>query len=125
MKLVTVETKDLAGRALDWAVAEHVSGMLMTGTTPFDRLGDYAPSTKWAQGGPVLEMCKVEIAYFGGKARACIQEVTKHSEVYTTSAYTAFYAELDGTLLVAMRAAVQKVAGSRVSVPAELLGVFV
>ena len=125
MKLITIETKDLIGRALDWAVAEHVTGMFMTGASPLDRLGDYAPSTNWAYGGFVLEMCKVEIAYFGGKVRACLQEVTKHSDVYTTSAYTSFYAEPDGTLLVAMRAAVQKVAGSRVSVPAELLGVFV
>lgn len=49
-----VKTNELSGRALDWAVAKcegykpHAAASLVI-------LGSFAPSTDWAQGGPIIE----------------------------------------------------------------------
>ena len=134
MKLVPVETKDLIGCALDWAVGEAVDewveepyhmrrsdGRIWSNNHSYG----YCPSTDWKQGGPLIHQHRVEIAYFGEQVRACVQVVTKHSDIYTTPVYILFYGDPAATLVVAMRAVVQKVLGSTVSVPTELMEVAV
>ena len=68
-----MKTSNLTGAALDWAVAKCEGVALLD---PHDNkwelcwtlLGDdsgeyYAPSTNWAQGGPIIEREKIAIGY--------------------------------------------------------------
>lgn len=53
-----MKTSELAGAALDWAVAkcEGVEGYVFKdGTIGQVVLSNYKPSTDWAQGGPIIE----------------------------------------------------------------------
>jgi hypothetical protein len=80
--MVAIQTQDLIGAALDWAVAKAeglldldiflgnkmVCKAVVLGVEPprsFDmRAGlDYRPSTAWAQGGPIIEREKIDTAY--------------------------------------------------------------
>ena len=61
--MATVNTSELTGPALDWAVAkcenlevEHINDGItkfLLRLAPFT--GRYSPSTDWAQGGPIIE----------------------------------------------------------------------
>lgn len=60
MTLVEVKTAELIGPALDWAVAtiesetEHVQFSALPSSQHY-----YAPSRKWAQGGPLIEKHRI------------------------------------------------------------------
>lgn len=56
MTTTTIPTSDLTGAALDWAVAKA------NGIDLDSSLGDYLPSTDWAQGGPIIEREGIETA---------------------------------------------------------------
>ena len=50
-----VKTSELSGAALDWAVARCEGIKLNEGNTLSNDCDVYAPSTDWAQGGPIIE----------------------------------------------------------------------
>ena len=56
-----MKTSELTGPALDWAVAkcEGYVGVALQERTKTDW---YAPSTEWAQGGPIIEREAISIA---------------------------------------------------------------
>ena|SRR3990167_8850506 len=54
--MVEVKTSDLIGSALDWAVANYVTGVLLAiPCPPIDALAGYSPSTDWKHGGPLFD----------------------------------------------------------------------
>lgn len=59
-----VKVSDLSGVALDWAVCECI-GMVFDQHGGYDPIGTYheptAPSSMWAQGGPIIEREEIEI----------------------------------------------------------------
>ena len=65
-----VNTCDLIGVALDWAVAKCEGYKIQysaNGTCIFVNAGDgyecFSPSTDWSQGGPIIEMERITINY--------------------------------------------------------------
>lgn len=72
-----IKTADLTGRALDWAVASlegatylHTDGIVwhftLNGRPKVLHLGwardlAYSPSTAWAQGGPLIELGRIDL----------------------------------------------------------------
>lgn len=67
-----MKTSELTGSALDWAVAKCVNptyGMVQTHQDSKDRwhvklhgeIGNYAPSTNWAQGGPIIDQENITV----------------------------------------------------------------
>lgn len=53
---VKLKTAELTGAALDWAVAQiEGQGFYRTTDPDLDRPYNYAPSTDWSQGGPIIE----------------------------------------------------------------------
>jgi hypothetical protein len=61
-----MKTSELAGAALDWAVAkcegfDPETLNTKTGVVYSLRYGVYRPSTDWAQGGPIIEREKINI----------------------------------------------------------------
>jgi len=107
-QMIEVKTENLAGLALDWAVAQienfpvqysrrlglHCASVLRVSAEPsFVRMGGrYSPSTYWSQGGPLIEKYKPDIVY--------------HSET---------------VLIAACRAIVAGKLGDTIAIPAELL----
>lgn len=141
MNHIEVKTVDLIGPALDWAVASALGWVTYPTDSveqgrifhtdparapfgPYTDVSDFKPSTNWAQGGPLIPQYQIETAYFGEQVRACVQVVTDHG-TYKSAVYEPFYGDPADTLVVAMRAVVQRVLGSTVRIPAELLGVSV
>jgi hypothetical protein len=128
------ETNKLAGAALDWAVAkcegrEKALEINRMGSLSFDagihpymadldkpgRYQIYSPSTKWEQGGPIIEREKTALIYFhdggheeGGEwlAEAALEEI----EIYGPTA-----------LIAAMRCYVASKLGEEIDVPEELV----
>jgi hypothetical protein len=62
-----MKTSELTGAALDWAVAKCEEACIgdgyYTGIVLRDGEVKYAPSTDWAQGGPIIEREKIGIDY--------------------------------------------------------------
>lgn len=57
-----MKTYELTGAALDWAVAKCIWPDDIGNTVPFHHDGsDYAPSRKWAHGGPIIERERIGI----------------------------------------------------------------
>lgn len=114
-EFVEVKTQDLAGAALDWAVAKaegveiSLSGAHPHAVVDGRLVGYYAPSTKWNQGGPLIEKYAVEFEW--------ITDATIRAEVpaCASSGYG------NRHLTAACRAIVASVLGDTVSVPKELL----
>lgn len=64
-----INTNELSGTALDWAVARIegealVDGCLFT-KDPAEEQVLYTPSTDWSQGGPIIEREKISIECHG------------------------------------------------------------
>jgi hypothetical protein len=108
-----MRTSELTGVALDWAVAKCDG----TEVRMFDRQivwpEDYAPSTDWSQGGPIIEREGISVLYRTG--------------VRMTAHINGQYEQTIGHrhkgnigLLVAMRCYVASKLGDEVEVPAEL-----
>ena len=76
-----IKTKDLTGAALDWAVAKADENLYPKGDVRLldgkvftiepgnyeqsDKWQLYAPSTSWAQGGPIIERENISVGYQG------------------------------------------------------------
>lgn len=129
--LIEVNTADLAGAALDWAVAQAEAVPVAIAAPHYgtdwrvykpDFGGKYSPSTDWAVGGPLIAKFQVALipethdgmegtemserwyadAYYGG------------GEQYTTE-------HCDTALIAACRAIVATKFGDSVQVPKELM----
>lgn len=97
-----VNTNELIGAALDWAVAK------CEGNSGDFGIDGYSPSTDWAQGGPIIENEEINLWTDGYAA----WEATKPG----------FWQEWGPTpLIAAMRCYVGTKLGNEVEVPDELL----
>ena len=67
-----MNTSDLTGSALDWAVAKIIDGeapvwdestqnFLVGEESEHDFLNEFMPSTNWAQGGPIIDLERISI----------------------------------------------------------------
>jgi hypothetical protein len=106
-----IKTSNLEGAALDWAVAgcekfkPHAAASLVI-------MGEYSPSTNWAQGGPIIERELLEIMYdFGDKS----WYATKHLPDEMVMCYGLT------PLIAAMRCYVASKIGDTIEIPNELL----
>jgi len=123
---MNLKTSELTGAALDWAVAKSI-GHLEAGRVVVDLeycsgedpvrwepqlstyySSAYAPSTDWAQGGPIIEREKIELFIRDEKWFAYSSNSTPED----------FYGETP--LIAAMRCYVASVLGDEVDVPEEL-----
>jgi len=121
-----MQTPELAGVALDWAVAqaqgldyEVVDGTVVTGAKryeansandyygcEFDEV--YSPSTDWAQGGPIIEREYMYLEYSGIWRAYCTQNGNSFLSVGSTP------------LIAAMCCYVASKLGDEVELPEEL-----
>ena len=119
-----VKTSELQGAALDWAVAQcegvetkkyKDSPSLFFGIG-FDK---WRPSTDWAQGGPIIELHKIEITAWGKdqwRARS------NWNEGYKDWVHVTMFEVYGPTpLIAAMRCYVASKLGNEVEVPEELV----
>jgi hypothetical protein len=113
-----IKTQELTGPALDWAVARcenYLPSMLNTKTgIVYGLVGELNFSTKWAQGGPIIE-------------RECICLTHPKHDCWTaigqdgTDLDTPLYQEDGPTpLIAAMRCFVASKLGDEVDIPKEL-----
>lgn len=98
-----MKTSELTGAALDWAVARCEGGV---GENQL--LGAwYAPSTNWAQGGPIIERERIELVP-NGEGWDALQDDQHIPNEGTTP------------LIAAMRCYVASKLGDEVEIPKEL-----
>ena len=122
-----INTQDLLGPALDWAVAKcegYYPGPRMVGDPKDDMLlqhgqrsslwlSEYKPDKNWSQGGPIIERERLMLCcntYGDGKWKAFI--------LRGPNAWTAYGPT---PLIAAMRCFVANKLGDKVDVPEELL----
>lgn len=114
-----IKVSELTGAALDWVVAKCEGWEYDDPETPSREDRNYKPSTKWAQGGPIIERL--------GFSRI----VTNISEGYTVSKKLVTLTDDDEiicwvhgvgptVLIAAMRCRVASKLGDTVEVPEEL-----
>lgn len=105
-----MKTSELTPPALDWVVAKYIWPDDIGNTVPFHHDGsDYAPSRKWAHGGPIIEREKIDVDYWtdGDYWQA------------TSDTYDSFGPT---PLIAAMRCFVASRLGDDVEIPNELQG---
>jgi hypothetical protein len=65
-----IETKDLTGAALDWAVCVAEDDLLAAKCIQYPHLAEHypkvSPSTNWSQGGPIIEREKISVVCVEG-----------------------------------------------------------
>ena len=113
-----METSELTGTALDWAVAkceglectEDMGLLVVEGAD-----GYYSPSIKWAQGGPIIEREKIDVMWCGDRWCA----YTADAEC-TTGDDRQLVTEGATPLIAAMRGYVASKLGDEVELPEEL-----
>lgn len=124
--MATIKTSELSGAALDWAVAkcEGITEIGAPEGISFEEefilmhdAGDFAYSTDWSEGGPIIERESIDIE--------------KHSEGYWEGSIYAYDNDGWGTctynykgptpLIAAMRCYVASKLGDTVEIPDELL----
>jgi hypothetical protein len=109
-----MKTSELTGAALDWAVAE-CEGHDFPAADAF--CGIFNPSTDWAQGGPIIERERMDIACWDAHSMPW-----KASIDGDTDAGVALYVEYGPTpLIAAMRCYVASKMGDDINIPEELL----
>lgn len=125
---MNINTSDLTGAALDWAVAKcngtldeplNLPGSFLDGAVPHwsHVLPYYKPSTDWACSGPIIEREWISVLPFDGRWEArCAASITRTP---------ARFIERRGPtpLVAAMRCYVASKLGDTVDVPDELMGV--
>ena len=117
-EFVEVKTQDLSGEALDWAVSRaegleiSLSGAHPHAVVDGRLVGNYAPSSKWDQGGPLIEKYKLDIG-------APLENKNGPWNAATEWGHPMGY-KGDTPLIAACRAIVASVFGETVSVPKEL-----
>jgi hypothetical protein len=114
---VKIKTADLTGAALDWAVAKwdqewsDDDALLWVQDDEYR----YAPSTDWAQGGPVIERERISVG-----DQTHLEGQPEHSAWYATNRKGAH--GFGTTPLIAVcRCYVASKLGNTVDVPAELI----
>ena len=113
-KFVKVKTHDLSGAALDWSVAKaegveiSLAGAHPHAVVEGRLVGNYAPSTKWSQGGPLIDKYRLDMEWVSHNT--CRTETPKCVSAMGKT-----------PLIAACRAIVASVLGDTVSVPKELL----
>lgn len=119
-----MKTSELTGPALDWAVAKCEGELLRNDYYTHESEGVfmlesgevswvYSPSTKWNQGGPIIEREVVSLGKEEGAWRALCWGVDgPNPELYSMNGPT--------PLIAAMRAYVASRLGDEVEVPEEL-----
>lgn len=118
-EFIEIKTAELTGAALDWAVAKaegveiSLSGAHPHAVVDGRLVGYYAPSSKWNQGGPLIEKYKLDIG-------APLENKNGPWNAATEWAHPMGY-KGDTPLIAACRAIVASVLGDTVSVPKELL----
>ena len=111
-----VNVNEASGPVLDWMVAKceeaNVGEGYYTGIVLRDGEVKYAPSTDWAQGGPIIEREKIEL-------RRDIMDETWHAQPHDMDS---IYQRKAGPtpLIAAMRCFVTSKLGEEVEVPDEL-----
>lgn len=121
---VTIETKDLTGAALDWAVAkaEGELPMHIRASEPHlwneDHSYGYSPSTDWSQAGPIIER---EVISLIGPSN----HWPDWRALYDNGIGASAAREVSGEtpLIAAMRCYVASKLGASVEVPVELVEV--
>lgn len=111
-----VKTSELSGAELDWAVAH--CDYTDPDTCSFIVSHDgFRPSADWAQGGPIIEREKINIAKVG---RSLDDAMAPHPDCWCAhiDGVWAMYAETP--LIAAMRCFVASKLGDEVDVPNEL-----
>ena len=126
-----MKTSELTGAALDWAVAqaqgldyEIVDGTVVTGAKRYEAKSahDYygcefdevfAPSTDWAQGGPIIEREFITIDQKERSICACIDAPNGHE-------CNDIWANGSTPLIAAMRCFVESKLGEEIDVPEEM-----
>ena len=104
-----MQTNELTGAALDWAVAKCEGYRL--DLVPED---SYSPSTDWSQGGPIIEREGISIVQQGDAAE-WVASVYNHNE-------DDWHSHTNGPtpLIAAMRCYVASKLGDEVEIPEEL-----
>lgn len=110
-----METSELTGAALDWAVAK--CERVINGDDldiGFILEGGYTPSTDWAQGGPIIERERITV---------CWQGATWVASKFNVRVTDEYEFQQTGTtpLIAAMRCYVASKLGDDVEIPKELL----
>jgi hypothetical protein len=112
-----IQTKELTGAALDWAVAQCEEDRLgVSYLTPRAKAGLDSPSTDWAQGGPIIE-----------RERISVDTAPLHDGWIAVTSVGCYalpngrhYADGSTPLIAAMRCYVASKLGDEVDVPHEL-----
>ena len=117
-----MKTSELTGAALDWAVAE-CEGLDFPAADAF--CGIFAPSTDWAQGGPIIEREGIHVSMWMGSpgdAGAWWAHLTDAEAVCPDDYYN--YKGPQGAgrspLIAAMRCYVASKLGAEIDIPKEL-----
>lgn len=100
-----MKTSELTGAALDWAVA-NCEGLIK------GLEHGYAPSSNWAQGGPIIDRNWISIANLDEKWAAEIADDVPDGYVHVQG---------ETALIAAMRCYVTCMMGEEIEVPEELL----
>ncbi len=116
------KTMELTGAALDWAVAvcqnieldENHKGIWFDDN---DKLIDYAPSTDWALGGPIIEREGISMRFCEKDARGDWYAVLGKNRFLSPD----FEGSGPTPLIAAMRCYVASKLGEEVEIPKELL----
>lgn len=136
-EMVEVKTADLIGPALDWAVMyagwgdgpdwRLIDGALfligqrdvrvgMDGIGQEETITPFQPSTRWQDGGPLIESQKLDLlAPEGSTGKWSVVKVWCHGDIEST------FPESETPLIAICRAFVESNLGGAVQVPKELM----
>ena len=130
-----IKTSELNDQALDWAVATCQNVECDRQNRPIwfddeDQRADYAPSTNWSQGGPIIEREHIDIrhTFTKGGYRTAQSVDAVHATINLPNGNVVFKAERaiweygPTPLIAAMRCYVASKLGDEVDVPEELCG---
>ena len=113
--MTTVQTADLQGAALDWAVAKcegrKEPAILENFKVAWYSWGNVHYSTKWALGGPIIEREQIELRYDDGIWSAAHPLIRPKSRWWRNG---------PTPLIAAMRCYVASKLGDEVEIPEEL-----
>jgi hypothetical protein len=120
-----MKTSELTGPALDWAVAKITNPEWWTdgymdgdprAALEMDDGSCYAPSSDWAQGGPIIERERLHLIPQVG----CSEELAWHCTTLIPDVGSGDFANGPTPLIAAMRCYVASKLGDTVEIPPEL-----
>lgn len=114
-----MNTEELTGAALDWAVAQCEGHQVRVSNRRvfFDKRGGrvFTPSTNWSQGGPILEREEITIHRW-----KCEEHRDPLIRWRAELPYIGIYAKGPTPLIAAMRCYVASKLGDEVDIPEEI-----